>query len=269
MAIRMGRGTTRYRGRAQAQRAGRAQRIIAALGWTALATALVAVTGAGLAGLGHRLDWWDFRAGFAVLKWSAFLGIGTAVFALLGMVAALAFGPRRSIAALLPALMIACFSFAPPLLQLQKARSVPRIHDISTDTENPPLFVDILAKRRDAPNSASYGGPEIAAQQRAGYPDLAPQFYRISPRSLFGHALQAARELGWEIAAEVPEEGRIEATDTTFWFGFRDDVVVRIVAVEGGSRLDLRSVSRVGRSDVGANAARIRKFLAALPALPR
>ncbi len=186
-----------------------------------------------------------------------------------GLVAALAFGPRRSIAVLLPALGIACLSFAPPLLQLQKARSVPPIHDISTDTENPPLFVAILAKRRDAPNPAGYGGPGIAAQQRAGYPDLAPQFYRMKPEALFGHALRAARELGWKIAAAVPEEGRIEAVDTTFWFGFKDDVVVRIAPAEGGSRLDLRSVSRVGRSDVGANAARIRKFLARLSDLPR
>ena len=234
------------------------------MGWIALAAALAAVAGAGLAGLGHRLAWWDFRTGFVVLRWSAYLGIGTEVFALPVLVATLTFGPRRSIKTLLPALVIACFSFGPPLFQLQKARSVPPIHDISTDMENPPVFVDILAKRRDAPNSASYGGPEIAAQQRLGYPDLAPQFYRMSREALFGHALQTARELGWEIAAAVPEEGRIEATDTTFWFGFKDDVVVRITPVEGGSRLDLRSVSRVGRSDVGANAARIRKFLAEL-----
>ena len=239
------------------------------MGWIALAAALAAVAGAGLAGLGHRLAWWDFRTGFVVLRWSVYWGIGTAVIALSVIVAALAFGPRRTIKALLPALAIACFSFVPPLLQLQKARSVPPIHDISTDTENPPVFVEILAKRRKAPNSANYGGPKIAALQRAGYPDLAPQFYRMSREALFGHALQTARELGWEIAAAAPEEGRIEATDTTFWFGFKDDVVVRITPVKGGSRLDLRSVSRVGRSDVGANAARIRNFLAALSELPR
>ena len=239
------------------------------MGWIVLAAALAALAGAGLSGLGHQLGWWDFRAGFTVLRWSAYLGIATAVFALPVLGAALVFGSRWSIATLLPAVVIACFSFGPPLLQLQKARSVPPIHDISTDTENPPVFVEILAKRRDAPNSASYGGPEIAAQQRLGYPDLAPQFYRISQEALFGHALQAARKLGWEIAAAVPEEGRIEATDTTFWFGFKDDVVLRITSIKDGSRLDLRSVSRVGRSDVGANAARIRKFLAALSDLPR
>jgi uncharacterized protein (DUF1499 family) len=269
MAIRKGGGVRRIQGRSPAQGAGRARRTIAALGWIAIAAALAALLAAGLAGLGHRLGWWDFRAGFTLLRWSVYLGIGTAAIALPGLAAALAFRLRRSIAALLAALLISFSSFGLPLLQLQKARSLPPIHDITTDMENPPLFVEILAKRGDAPNTASYGGPEIAAQQRAGYPDLAPQFYRISPESLFGHALQAARELGWDIAAAVQDEGRIEATDTTFWFGFKDDVVIRISRVEGGSRLDLRSVSRVGRSDVGANAARIRKLLAALSGLPR
>ena len=74
-------------------------------------------------------------------------------------------------------------------------------------------------------------------------------------------ARHAARELGWEIAAAVSGEGRIEATDQTFWFGFKDDVVVRVRAADGGSRVDVRSVSRVGRSDVGTNARRIRRFL--------
>jgi uncharacterized protein (DUF1499 family) len=57
--------------------------------------------------------------------------------------------------------------------------------------------------------------------------------------------------------------GLVEATATTFWFGFKDDVVVRVVANAAGSRIDIRSVSRVGQSDIGANAARIEKFLAA------
>ena len=103
----MGRGGTKYQGRAREQGAGRVGRTIAVLGWIALAAALAAVAGAGLAGLGHRPGWWDYRAGFAVLGWSGYLGIGAAVIALPGMVAALAFGPRRSIAALLPDLVIA------------------------------------------------------------------------------------------------------------------------------------------------------------------
>ena len=81
------------------------------------------------------------------------------------------------------------------------------------------------------------------------------------PKQIFDRAAQATRELAWEIVAEAPVEGRIEATDTTLWFGFKDDVVIRITPTVSGSRLDIRSKSRVGRSDVETNAARIRRFV--------
>ena len=70
--------------------------------------------------------------------------------------------------------------------------------------------------------------------------------------------------MGWDLVASDPASGRIEATDTTFWFGFKDDIVIRVAAAPGGSRVDIRSLSRVGVSDVGTNAARIRKYLTAL-----
>lgn len=136
------------------------------------------------------------------------------------------------------------------------------IHDITTDTENPPVFVSILALRKDAPNSATYGGPEIAAQQHAAYPDIRPLVSDLPPERAFERSRSVARQMGWDIVDENPAEGRIEATATTRWFGFKDDVVVRIAPAAGdGSRVDIRSVSRVGRSDVGTNARRIRTFL--------
>ncbi len=141
------------------------------------------------------------------------------------------------------------------------AQTVPPIHDITTDTENPPVFVSILPLRKDAPNPADYGGPEIAAQQKAAYPDLAPAMLPLSPSQAFEQALRTARDMGWTIVNSNPGEGRIEATDTTFWFGFKDDIVIRITAAGQESRVDVRSVSRVGRSDVGTNAKRIRTFL--------
>ena len=149
---------------------------------------------------------------------------------------------------------------------VKTARSLPFIHDITTDTENPPPFVAILPLRADAPNPPEYAGEEVAAQQREGYPDLKPLTLSKPVGEAFEQALEAARGMGWVIVASEAGEGRIEATDTTFWFGFKDDVVIRIVEAAGGSRLDVRSKSRVGRSDVGANAARIRKFLSALEA---
>jgi uncharacterized protein (DUF1499 family) len=139
-------------------------------------------------------------------------------------------------------------------------QSLPFIHDISTDLEQPPEFVDVVPLRADAPNPVAHPGEETAAQQRQGYPDIRPLELDLAPEQAFDRALATAREQGWEIVAAVPEEGRIEATATTFWFGFKDDVVVRITPAGTGSRLDIRSKSRVGRSDVGANAARIRAF---------
>jgi hypothetical protein len=161
-------------------------------------------------------------------------------------------------------LVISILAVGIPWNWLQTAKGVPPIHDITTDTENPPQFVAILPLRKDAPNPAEYGGPEVAVRQRAGYPDLGPATLPFSPEIAFQRALLAAREMGWEIEDANSAEGRIEATDTTFWFGFKDDIVVRITLVEAGSRIDVRSVSRVGKSDVGTNAKRIRKFLQTL-----
>ena len=144
------------------------------------------------------------------------------------------------------------------------ASQVPPIHDISTDLVAPPAFVAILPLRRDAPNPATYGGPEIAAQQRAAYPDLTSLVLARPTDRVFAQALDVIDCMGWELVDASMPEWRIEATDTTFWFGFKDDVVIRILPSNGGSRIDARSVSRVGRSDVGSNAERIHAFLDAL-----
>ena len=119
----------------------------------------------------------------------------------------------------------------------------------------------MLPLRADAPNTTVYGGPEIAAQQRQAYPDLQPVILPLAPQPAFDQALAAVNEVGWEIAGFNRQEGRIEATDTTFWFGFKDDVVVRLRPAVGGTQVDVRSVSRVGGGDVGANAKRIRNYL--------
>ncbi len=144
---------------------------------------------------------------------------------------------------------------------MRKAQELPRIHDITTDTEDPPRFTAVLLLRKNAHNSPEYGGPRIAEQQHAAYPDIRPLLVTMPKAQAFDHALAIARSLGWLIVDANPGEGRIEATDTTFWFGFKDDVVVRVTAAPGGSRVDVRSESRVGLSDIGTNAARIRSFL--------
>ncbi len=147
---------------------------------------------------------------------------------------------------------------------LQKARSVPPIHDITTDTVNPPQFVDVLPLRADAPNPPEYAGAEIADQQIAAFPDIQPIESTRSVADVYVAAVAVVDQLGWDLAGSDESAGRVEATDTTFWFGFKDDVVVRIAATSDGTRVDVRSKSRVGLSDVGTNAERIRTFRDAL-----
>jgi uncharacterized protein (DUF1499 family) len=154
-----------------------------------------------------------------------------------------------------------------PLWGLQKtAGQVPRIHDITTDTADPPQFVALLPIRQQTPNGPEYGGEKIASQQKAAYPDIQPQSLEVAPAEAFDRALEAARRMNWEIVAGVPDEGRIEATATTRWFRFKDDVVVRIKRQGTGSRVDVRSKSRLGLGDLGANAKRIRTYVRELEA---
>jgi uncharacterized protein (DUF1499 family) len=157
-------------------------------------------------------------------------------------------------------LVIGLLAIAGPLMLMRKATSVPPIHDISTDTQDPPQFVAIAPLRADAANPVAYAGPEVAAQQAKAYPDLRPIVLDAAPADAVRRVEAAARDLGWELVAAVPADGRVEATDTTAWWGFKDDVVVRVRPgpTPGASTVDVRSKSRVGVSDIGANADRIR-----------
>lgn len=217
-----------------------------------------------VSGPGARFEVWDFGFGFTLLRGAFYVGLGAAIAA-----AILLLVPtfrRQGAARLGLALVLGAIAAWVPWNGRQTARSVPPIHDITTDMLSPPEFVDIAPLRADAPNPVSYEGEAIAEQQRKAYPDLQTVELSMSPAEAFERASAAAHAQGWEIVAEAPSDGRIEASDTTFWFGFIDDVVIRIEPSNGGSKLDIRSKSRVGRSDVGANAARIRAFLETLNA---
>lgn len=214
------------------------------------------------AGPGTRLGLWDFRVGFQLLRWGAYAGIAGAG---LGLVSLLWRPPGSPLWRPLVAIGLGLVATLIPWSWLEQARRVPPIHDITTDTERPPEFVAILPLRAAAPNPATYGGPAVAAQQRSAYPDIGPLRLDLPPGDGFARALAAARASGWEIVAADSAAGRIEATATTGWFGFKDDVVIRVTPEGGGSRVDVRSVSRVGMSDVGANAKRIRAYLKRLP----
>lgn len=226
-----------------------------------LAAAILAFAMMVAAGPGTRADVWSWRVGLTMFAWSAYLGMGAAAVAL--VLLALAAFPRLRPRPWVPVLAI-CLGLAalvPPLILREHARSVPPIHDITTDTSDPPGFVALLGERKLSPNGAEYGGAQIAAQQLKAYPDIKPVHFEQAPRDVMQRALDAARAMGWEVRASDSAAGRIEATARTSWFGFSDDIVVRIRPEGSGTRLDVRSVSRVGRSDIGANAARVREFL--------
>lgn len=153
------------------------------------------------------------------------------------------------------------------LLWLRQGQVSPLIHDISTDTANPPRFVAVLPLRADAPNPPDYGGEEVAQKQLAAYPEIVTLELDMPPAEALAIAESAARDMGWEIIDIAPGEGRLEAVDTTPWFGFKDDVVIRVTQEGEMALVDVRSKSRVGLSDVGTNARRIRRFLARMRAL--
>ena len=228
-----------------------------ALGIALLAAVLLLASGPGL-----RLGLWPLRTAFELMRFAAYLGI--AATALAAVALCIPRVRRGGVAALAAAFLVGAASAAGPLEFQRRARSVPPIHDISTDTASPPEFVALLPLRAGARNPPAYAGPESAKLQRAAYPDLAPILLAEPPEKAFARAVAAAEAMGWEIVAREPAAGRIEAVATTFWFGFKDDVVVRVAPAGGGSRIDVRSKSRVGRSDAGTNARRIRGWRAAL-----
>ena len=164
---------------------------------------------------------------------------------------------QRAWAALIAAVVFFAFS----LSQRPDASGVPPIHDITTDLGNPPAFDAILAFRADAPNPPEYAGQETAKQQTEAYPDIQTLMIERPPDEVLSAAEKVAQDLGWEIVAIDRIGGRIEATDTTFWFRFKDDVVIRLTPRGNETYVDIRSKSRVGRGDMGANASRIRRFL--------
>lgn len=226
--------------------------------------ALLSAIALALSGLGVRAGFWAYPTGFAMLRWAAYGGLAAAACAIVAMAI-----PKTRSGAVGGLLLSICLGLGVAYLPwslMQQARALPPIHDITTDLSEPPVFQAILPLRAAASNPAEYGGPEVAAAQRKGYPDIQPLELASSPEVAFDYALTVARAMGWQVVAADPGEGRIEATATTLWFGFKDDIAVRVRPGATGSRVDVRSVSRVGKSDIGTNAKRIREYLAKVQA---
>ena len=215
----------------------------------ALLAALVALALLAISGPGVRFELFSYRIGLTVFRICAYVGIAAIVIAVLAL--AIPASRKRGVVMPVGALLIGALAFGVPFRFQQTARSVPRINDITTDTANPPKYMT---------TARAYPGEEFAKEQRAAYPDIKPVMLPVPPREAFERALKAAEAMGWEVVGRDAAAGVLEAVDTTKWFGFKDDIAVRVAAAEGGSRIDVRSKSRVGRSDIGTNARRIRDY---------
>lgn len=242
----------RTRAHVRARRVGIGALIVAVVGAVVLASA----------GTGYSLGIWGLPVAFGILRASVYVGVVVGIIGLVAAALAMTSRAWTALGAAVLALGIAAGTAAVPLDLKRAGESVPRIHDITTDTTAPPEFVALREVREKSPNGAAYGGPEVAVQQKQAYPDITSLVLPVPRDQAFARAEAAARNMGWAIAAAVPADGRIEATATTRWFRFKDDVVVRVTPDGTGSRIDVRSVSRLGRSDLGANAKRIRAYLA-------
>ena len=250
---------TSWRSDKKPARAGRA------LTWLALAIGVACAAAALLAGPGYRTEQWSLSMGFLAIRWATFGAIAGAVAALIacGLLMRARAQTGRVLATL--ALLLNALVAGPPLYWHAQAQRLPKIHDISTDTEDPPAFVAVLPLRQGARNPVDYR-PDTAVQQKLGYPDIEPLRLDVAPAQAFERAERTARAMGWQIVAVAPDALRIEATDTTRFFGFKDDIVIRVRPHLQGSIVDVRSLSRIGGSDIGANAQRVRGFLKRLAA---
>jgi uncharacterized protein (DUF1499 family) len=228
------------------------------LGTVALLLSVAGVLVLASAGPGSRFGLWHFRTGLGLLRYVVYLAGAGVVVGLLALVV------NRGRARAAVAVIAGLAALAVPIGFRRQAASLPLIHDVSTSPETPLTFDTLAAQRQPTDNALTPPAPDVIAQQKAAYPDVAPLPLAEPPARVFERAVAAARDLGWEIAAADAARGHLEATDTTTWFGFKDDVVVQVRADGSGSRVDVRSVSRVGKSDVGANARRIRRYLAKL-----
>ena len=202
--------------------------------------------------------------GFIVLA----IGLLDAVIGLIsGLIAMLRDGPASRSSAI-GGLVASLLVLGVVILAASRGGAVPRINDITTDTVNPPQFVQAARLDENVGRDLSYPGESFAVQQRAGYGEITPLALALEPGAAFGRVFETANQIeSWEITLADPGRGVIEGVDTTWLFRFKDDFVIEVRADgSGGSLVHMRSKSRDGKSDVGANAARIRDFFARVTA---
>ena len=216
-----------------------------------------------------RLDVWHFRNSFLLFVVAAIAGFIVLVLSVLKM----SRGDRQDS----KALVISVVATLIPLIflgsNIVKAKDFPFIHDISTDVNNPPMLTAAKTDRVEGDHSVNYEGPELAALQKAGYPDLTSLVLSDTPQQVFERSLSIVQGNGWNVLASNDQQPplTIEAVDTSLLFGFKDDIVIRIQSIQTSEGkpatvVDVRSMSRQGKSDLGVNAKRIKQLLAQIQA---
>jgi len=247
----------------------------ARLSLLALALSVGGLAAALVAAIGSGADAWNFRFGFAILRYAFYAAIAGGLLAIVAFVIGQRRGMRTRPTSLIAFLVAAAFA-AYLTSHIVTARKVPAIHDSATDLVDVPQFQTLRVRADNLENVPDDGRAELAALDpesrwkalhRAAYGDLAGLRLLLSVSDSVKRAEALAGKRGWKIVRVDRQAGIVEATATTFFFRFKDDVVVRVrpdPGRAGGSIVDMRSISRVGGSDVGVNAARIRAFLADL-----
>lgn len=195
---------------------------------------------------------------FTVFGLGGLLGVATLLVSLI-----IAF--RSGLGTAAPSLALGAVITLAFLLLALPARSFPRINDISTDTQDPPEFVRAPSLAGNQGRDMSYPGESFATQQNAGYPNLKPLSLAEAPSPVFERVKRVAAEMPqWEVTRTDDSLMVLEGVSTSALFRFKDDFVVEVRPEGDGSVVQMRSKSRDGRGDVGANAARIEVFFAKL-----
>ena len=167
---------------------------------------------------------------------------------------------------LLASLLVSIFPIIVIVPQALDGIREPQINDISTDTISPPSFNELLIRRRKANNKSSLNDHALSKEERIkiqnrSYPELKTLSSPLDFESALLRSAMLLQQQGMDIITIDEDKGFIEAVDTSFWFGFKDDVVVRLKSHSNRTEIDIRSASRIGLRDFGKNAARVRRFL--------
>lgn len=247
------------------------------LSWVALALSVGGLAAALVAAAGSGAGAWSFFVGFNILRYAFYAAMAGGVLAIVAFIVARRSGARTGWLNLSALVLAAAFG-AYLMSHVSTARSVPAIHDATTDLRDVPSFRTLSVRADNLENIPDDDRPELAALDpesrwkaihREAYGDLRGLRLAANPAEAVRRTEALVRARGWQLAKVDRSAGTVEATATTLFFRFKDDVVVRVradPARPGGSIVDMRSISRVGGSDVGVNAARIRAFLADLQA---